>query len=319
MEEWALGKDAGFGPSRPFRIDDPLSQQLVERVEPGTIPIRYVNGYHVKRLLPCAFCTAHTQHRRGVTAQLDDGRLALCGHCCAKKLFGEEFHAKLLTDLKQRETVDVIIGNIDKLREAINASIFHIDKIWGAQEADIDDAVSQLCEAMSPVYARKCVTPKGSLMVLEEVHERRQIKYNVKSETLGAEVFTRRRGMRDGADNLARVLGAIMKKNISYGDAQQIAKFRVKAIEDISEGIKFFEAAKVFFTKENFANFEKWLAYKKIGDRARWVEQRGCSAIQLRAAPELFGRQRAWSVLVPRVGNLPDRSDLVDPLRYQKT
>lgn len=79
-----------------------LQAGLVDAVAEGEIPIRYINKYHAAEDVRCAFYKQHQAHKRGFTALMGDGRIALCGRDCGIKYFGEEAATKFEADLDQQ-------------------------------------------------------------------------------------------------------------------------------------------------------------------------------------------------------------------------
>ena len=70
-------------PSR-FIVSRPDEQSnLTPEIPKGEIPTHYINRYHADHDVSCAFCDKHTLHRKGFTAEMADGRIALCGRDCA--------------------------------------------------------------------------------------------------------------------------------------------------------------------------------------------------------------------------------------------
>jgi hypothetical protein len=92
-----------------LRIDEPEKQAgLTLEFSGGEILVDYENSYKIAHKVRCAFCAKKTLHQWGVTAVLEDGRRALCGNCCAKRVFGAEIHTKLKADLTKREDTAIV-------------------------------------------------------------------------------------------------------------------------------------------------------------------------------------------------------------------
>ena len=104
-----------------LRIDRPEEQEaLTLSIPEGDIPSDYENSYKLDYKVRCAFCRNRTPHQWGVTAIMDDGRRALCGNCCAKRVFGDEIHAQLKSELERRENAVVNRELISPLLDGID-------------------------------------------------------------------------------------------------------------------------------------------------------------------------------------------------------
>ena len=104
-----------------LRIDRPEEQEgLALSIPEGEIPSDYENSYKLDYKVRCAFCRKRTPHQWGITAIMDDGRIALCGNCCARRMFGDEIHAKLKSELEQREDAAVSRELIAPLLEGVD-------------------------------------------------------------------------------------------------------------------------------------------------------------------------------------------------------
>lgn len=116
------------GYANALRVDDgtglvisrpDLQPDLTPVVERGVVPVSYLNSYVADDEQPCAFCAKRTPHKRGYTVSLADGRIALCGHCCADRFFGKEKAAALSSDYLQRHRLAMLRQAVANLQAAI--------------------------------------------------------------------------------------------------------------------------------------------------------------------------------------------------------
>lgn len=116
------------GYANALRVDDgtglvisrpDLQPDLTPVVERGVVPVSYLNSYVADDEQPCAFCAKRTPHKRGYTVSLADGRIALCGHCCADRFFGREKAAALSSDYLQRHRLAMLRQAVANLQAGI--------------------------------------------------------------------------------------------------------------------------------------------------------------------------------------------------------
>lgn len=91
----------GYRSGTPFFIERPSEQPgLLEVVPKGTRPVAFINHYHVDEQVRCAFCDTHRPHNKGVTVEMADGSIALCGNQCAEHFFGHDVAKHLFANLR---------------------------------------------------------------------------------------------------------------------------------------------------------------------------------------------------------------------------
>ena len=309
-----------------FDPNDPDKPNLTPRVERGARAVRYLFRYRVQQMVECAFCPGHTLHRHGFVVQMDDGRIARCGHCCARNFFGDEVAAALDADLRRREKRLEVETFLAPVLVGVEPAIAALDP-WLDLERQIDMAASGLIYSGAAAGFRAAVTPTGTIdRIREEIIESEEMGRNGKKRTVrhprrviigrvrGASVFlghgrcferacTRLEIIREkGASDTTKLTGNMLDYlKVKRGDAFGLIK----------EGVERMQAAKAFFTRENIEQLALWCREQGGKVEVRWIAPITGPAIALRA------RQFDGPVLimVPTIDAVPALDDLLGHLR----
>ncbi|OWY08712.1 hypothetical protein B6V74_12870 [Thioclava sp. F42-5] len=254
-----------FTPARPE-----LQAGLTEAIPEGEIPSRYINRYHADHDVPCAFCNKHTDHRRGFTVQMKDGRIALCGRDCAKFYFGPEvardFEKKLKEEEDRRATASVIARAMRGVPQALES----ITDNWIANERAMREVVSSLAELVGRASRVPEVTSGGHLE-LREMRRRfveREVGGVVRRVPVDEEVTlvrarhagallrqSEKEALQGARDCLSKLVGARAPENLSMLALKRIGEVRTSGLSRLRDGVEFLDLCSRFFTKENIASF----------------------------------------------------------------
>ena len=129
----------------PYQVTDPQSQAgLTEVIEAGQIPVRYINKYHTNHDVRCAFCDKHTPHRRGFTAIMKDGRIALCGIDCGRHYFGEEVARNFEKALQKTEEEADRDAILEAAMEDLPVLYEEVCKKWVPLEQSVRSIINAL-------------------------------------------------------------------------------------------------------------------------------------------------------------------------------
>lgn len=222
--------------SNKFRVDEPEKQSgLVAEVPVDQIPIDYENSYKISYSVPCAFCSKNTPHKWGVTAVLRNGDRALCGNCCARRLFGEEVHQRLLSGLKRREETAVKREILGSMIDGIDPVIECIKTDWVTKERLIVNGIGELGR-----YIPRSFLDNGGDTLSKVPYGEAQGFGTVAG--LNA-LRDRQRYLLGGASRLFEIRQMFGRK-LSDIDVKKADGLRRDAIENITKGISFFSAAK---------------------------------------------------------------------------
>lgn len=288
-----------------FTIADPEAQEGLVADAVGIEPVGYINRYDLDRdnEVRCAFCAVHQKHQRGVTAELPDGRIALCGRCCAERIF-PDMNRRHWSDLKTREKAAIARVRIGPLLEGIDVVVEAI-RPFVSFEKQMVDACQQILKEVDPLEVKRRAGDRNQIAV--EDSSGRHIGHLKDVDYLSASS----RKLYEGASKLVR-----LKSELSASPTDEAllkaGLLRQDAVRDIEQGADLFKRGIAFFYQPDMiggflANsfqdgvswgllLEEWGVYVVVADR--------------RERP-LF---RLAYPMVDKV-QAPSREELVEPLR----
>lgn len=252
-----------------------LQPGLTTVIPPGERPSHYLNRYHADHKVRCAFCDKHTPHNRGFTAQMEDGRVALCGKDCADEYFGKEDAKKFAEELEKQ------------IRRASKRKIIQrtLDGIPAALELVTDELIAMERQALEATYAlsrefrhsgvltklteqgtyehkearRRWVEQKdkyGATIKVPIDEERVILKVNGASILRGGDNRQPLRFERAKQD-LKMLAKAKPENNLSDMVVDRMTEKRSRILSDISNATRFLDLCARFFTKDNIRALSK--------------------------------------------------------------
>lgn len=268
--------------SSEFIVKAPdLQAGLSLEIESGVKPKEFINRYWADYDVRCAFCAAHTAHRRGFTVRMEDGRIALCGIDCARHFFGDEVASRFAEDLERqidqetrRKIIAQTVEGAPKALAVLDEDWIEVERAYAAAVQGLnlwleghDVAEDLIGEALTLSRRRK-------IWVSSVARDGRQVE---RQETV-EEVQARVRGarcllMRDrplgkargGMVSLANWAG---RPELIKGKVVQDLMDRRRAVIDlVHAGIDFARLAHSFFQQENIGHFVTWYRRTFSGDQ----------------------------------------------------
>lgn len=288
-----------------FVVSDPQSQAGLIEDARGIEPTGYINRYSVGEKVRCAFCDGHTPHNRGVTASLPDGRLALCGRCCAARLF-PEVDDRLWAHLMEREKAAIARNLLEPLLDGAD-SVIEAVKLHLALERRIVDAAKQLVSTLGQEAIKRRTNERGRI----GVHDESGLQIGI----ISGEFLMRehRRRLFEAASILARIKRTISAES-SDAEFRQAGLDRQEAIRSLEEGVAYIAEAIRFFRAEAVDPLATLLLevdrdalsveFEELGDQAEIVLHQRY-------------RDQASKLVLPILNDMhpPAVHDLVDPLK----
>ena len=290
-----------------FVIVDPTSQANLIEDARGLEPIGYVNRYEVREKVRCAFCDGHTLHNRGVTASLPNGRIALCGRCCAARLF-PEVNDRLWTQLVEREKAAIARNMVGPLLEGADGVVEAVKAHLGL-ERQIMEAAKAIVAVAGVEVLRRRTNERGRI----GVHDDRGALIGVVSGAFLLREHSRR--LFDGASILARIRRTV---NVESTDAEirQAGLDRQEAARLLQEGVDYAAEGILFFRRENVDPVATLLLeLQRDAHSVEFEEKEGAATIVLQT---YFGN--TTRLVFPLLDDVqpPPVHDLVDPLRRSR-
>lgn len=239
-----------------LRVDYPEQQDgLTVEVGAAEAPVDYENSYKIGYKVPCAFCPKKTPHQWGITAVMEDGRRALCGNCCAKRLFGSDVHKKLNAELSKRERSAIAKHMYGPLVDGITSVIEELKEHWLPVEKRVIDA-NLAIQHQLPSDWRSRMNDNGRITVKDWDGE-------VAGRVKGVDALTHRtRRLFEGTSHLHEI-----KTYLEADASEQRILFardkQMKAVRSFELGFEALQKAQVFYkTDENLNLLGSWAANK---------------------------------------------------------
>lgn len=247
-----------------LRVDCPDEQDGLTLIIGGDeAPVDYENSYKIGYKVACAFCSKKTPHQWGITAVMEDGRRALCGNCCAKRLFGSDIHKKLSAELSKRERSVIARHMFGPLMDGISSVIDELEANWLPFEKQVIDANIAIVQQL-PNEWRTRMNDSGNLAVKD--WEGKSI-----GRAQGVDALTyRERYLFNGASQLFQIKTYLEAD--SSEDRILFAQGKIReAIKSLETGFNALrKAQKLYKTDENIVMLGLWLE-SRTRDQRRFV------------------------------------------------
>ena len=314
--------DPPFDPCQPD-----LQLGLTAIIPTGQIPTRFINRYRATSKVRCAFCDRHTEHNRGVTAEMADGRIALCGIDCATRHFGREVVRGLEAELARREAMHARRRQLENVLSGAQQVDDTIDR-WLPLEHQIDGIVEDLREVLDGIQFRQKLTDSGTLrrVRIEPVqieqqrpdgttfhrpHERERIVGTVYGARLLVFGFGPLRKAQAALERIVR-MSASSVDTLTDDHVTTALSLKSDVIAKLAEGIKRFEIAQRFLAEDNIKELHKW-ARSEWGSspKIQWKKRASGPAILAKPPAE----EEMWEMIVPDLSAIPTEEELISPLR----
>ena len=309
-----------------FDPTNPENLNLTPRIERGAVPTRYLFRYDLAQMVECAFCPNHTDHKHGFVVEMDDGRIARCGNCCARRFFGDEVATRLDADLRRREHRIEMETFLAPVLAGIDGAVLSVDR-WISVERGIDMSVSGLIIATSRIDLRRQVSPGGTIdrtrrdfVEAEEtgmdgrMRKVRHPRETVIGRVRGASVLFGNGGPLARAITKLRTIqekGRCDTTKLSDQLLAHLMKVRSDAVKAIEEGAARIAAAQIFFTRDNIEQLGLWCQERDAEVQIRFINPITGPAVHIRA--------RAFdgpvSVPTPTIDEVPVVEDLIGSLQ----
>lgn len=309
---------------RQFTINDPEAQVgLTAEIERGLIPSGYINRYVVDHDVLCAFCPPHMPHRHGFTAQMDDGRIALCGRDCGRKYFGHEVargFEKALERAEERARRQKLIAEATAGIPAVQDLLW---KTWVPAAIQIEMALRAL-----PGFRYEHLLSdmeNGTDFVIADV----KVDWIEKSDGSRKPVETKAETGR--VRQLAILWEQPGKLSRSYRLCRQVMlgiddqdkrvseesrfRYRNALLRTLEESIAWLAMAQIFFTPQNMVQFNTLNRLKKR-DGAKY-QIKSTTAGKVLWVRDADGVVQTFDL--PKLNHLPTEEDLITPLRGGST
>lgn len=315
-----------------------LQPGLTDVIPPGELPSHYINRYQAEEEVRCAFCDKHTPHKRGFTAQMEDGRIALCGRDCAAKYFGTEAAEKFEAELERQIQRAAQIRVVQRTLGGVPATLALITPELIRAEVSTVDALSSLYLDLRSARLPKIHTDAGDLEVKDSVRrwEEREDEFGrvrrvpidewrVTHRIIGASVLNvgqRHFSKFEAARReLTALAGVGRVDGLSEVVVARMVQKRRKIIDDIRNGCRFLNICRKFFTRDNVKALsrlgsERGAQFEKIS--LQTAKDGGCELViegkLLSFASDygVYGRTQRFSL--PNFENLPNADDLLASL-----
>ncbi len=267
--------------SKPLEQDGLVSRKIIK----GEIAAM-VNEYETDHDIKCNIGSCGQPHKRGWTAQLQDGGLALIGHMCQKRVISDEefivLHRDFLSTLKNQ-----------RIREILDRDTFAPDELLAKVETDWTDAARAVWQGIRTL--RQLGPRHDDLMSAVQRNDAMLNKVEIVKDTVKiAEVMARRHESdKRGEPNITievatlvhRIQGAgFLASTLLVQDLVRNAKFMLKeAIETLESDYpsekeleaaveQCLEAGATLRTAANqFAAYEEFRAQANLAGIAQWL------------------------------------------------
>jgi hypothetical protein len=319
-----------------------LQGDLTDVIPLGQIPWRYINRYLAEEEVRCAFCEKHTPHKRGFTAEMEDGRIALCGRDCAAKYFGKDVADRFEKDLERQIQVAARRRLVKRTIDGVAETLAKITPDMVAKERAVIKALNSLHLDLRAARLPTILTDAGDLEIteskrrwIERVDENGIVKRVPVDETrvthrIAAAGVLRIKEVYKPHFESARaelLTLAEVKATDDWSEAviDRMVKKRSKIISDIQNAVRFMNLCQRFFTKDN------------IKELSRLAVERGASVEKLAlhktppdgwnlivtSMPKYLNLEfpASWTEThpIPDLSELPDESDLLKALKEGAT
>ncbi|MHA6347546.1 hypothetical protein [Roseivivax sp. CAU 1761] len=312
------------GAKPAFTIADPEAQTgLTDVIERGAIPSRYINRYHTDHDVRCAFCDNHTAHRRGFTAEMKDGRIALCGIDCGRKYFGMEVAKNFERALQKTEDEAKRDAILAAAMEDLPALHRQVREKWLPLEREVDEIMRALPRFGDSLLQRQ-ITDGGDF-VITDVHVEWMELPDGGRKPIETQI---ERGRIHGARILFMEAGRFWKVQ-SYCEAvirgrdylgrqirdEQRLKYRMSITQGVEDGLLYLDTARKFLAPENLREFDKALRhYRGDGSQVQW-KKKGQTPGVIRIRGSDYERV---TIPLPALADLPKLDELAPPVRYKE-
>jgi hypothetical protein len=308
-----------------FRVTDPeLQEGLSPVIEKGAAPEGYINKYHIDHDVPCAFCDKHTPHRRGFTARMKDGRIALCGIDCGREFFGKDvakgFERALKTAEENAHRDDLISATIAVLPSILPELERLVDTEYQLQNAmihlpDLRTQVSKLNMDEGSDYVFKEVSTEwvdladGGRKPIEAVIETgrvRELRVRWSRPDHFSVALSSARQVISSRDEFGHVMNQDMRFNR-----------RRRLLRNLEDGIEWLGRVKIFMTPENMGQLNR-LARLHSWSPPGMTDRSKVSIKPARGGGQLIVRNRFGeksTFPLPKLAVLPTKESLIMPLR----
>lgn len=300
-------------------IDPSAQPGLILEMEPGAIPVRYVNRYHTDHDVPCALCPPKTPHRRGFTAEMDDGRRALCGRDCGRRYFGLDAARTFEAALDRTEHEERRDVALERARQVLPSILPEIEDRWAPMEAEAYRAIHRLPRPW-PGVQRRDLTDGGDLIVYRiesyiqtlpsgvkvPMERRREIGRIIQAQSIFMEAGRFQRAMTHGRSILE---GRDYRHREMSPD--QLLGCRNGFIQSVRDGASYLDAARAFLTKDNMRELDKAIR-ESPGHREKvsWKLRGGVGLVEVRD-----GRGEKVRMELPDLSSRPNTEEMVRELR----
>lgn len=313
------------GTKTSFTIADPEAQAgLTDVIERGAIPARYINRYHTAHDVRCAFCDNHTPHRRGYTAEMKDGRIALCGIDCGRKYFGMEVARNFERALQKTEDEAKRDAILEAAIEDLPLLYMQVRQKWLPLELEVDKILRAL-PRFSDGLMRKQITDGGDFVISDVKVEwirtpdggRKPIETKIERGRIrGARLLVMDAGR---FSKVRRYCEYVLKGRDQFGhpisDARRL-KYRMSITQSVEDGLIYLRTAQMLFSQENIREFDKALRhYRSDGSQIQW-KKRGDTQGAIRIRDSNYEKV---TIPLPDLADLPSLDELAPPVRYSES
>lgn len=205
------------------------------------------------------------------------------------------------------------------------ASVVEELRPWLRLERELDDSITRMRVTFARFGILSRISDAGALdrvsvRILEKSFQRqdgtvgsRKVEdKRILGRTHGVAVLRMPKNkLLSAAGRLSCITRAAEKSAITDAEAEQLARFRSEAIEDMESGVRRFELAKAFFTPKNVEEFERWLQAED--PTAPGVMFDGADSGRGLLVEEGTGGLPV-AILVPNLDEIPTRETLIEPL-----
>lgn len=233
-----------------------LQPDLCLKIEPGAVPSHYINRYHADHDVACAFCAKQTPHRRGYTAAMPDGRVALIGRDCAREFFGKDKAISWEKALKaqedrraRRRVITRTISVAPALLEKITVELVQHE----SEYLNVSEAIAKRTTGRMPQVRRR---DNGDWELMSELPD--------SGITIaGAAILNggdrRRRHLAKAREGLLALAEVDPSIDLSDLVVNRLLDIRKTALADIDAGLRQLKLCSRFYTHSNLKAFTSLL------------------------------------------------------------
>ncbi|GHC22725.1 hypothetical protein GCM10007291_22610 [Gemmobacter nanjingensis] len=316
-----------------------LQVGLTEVIPTGEIPTHYINRYMAEDEVRCAFCDKHTPHKRGFTAQMADGRIALCGRDCAAKYFGQEVADRFEQDLEKQIERAARRRIVHRTIEGVPATLALLSRDVVEMEERALRAVGALHDEFRATPLPTRLAENGDLEItetkrrwIEREDENGQIRRvpiddtRVVLRVAAASVLrngpTTKRRFKAARSELEMLAGVKTLDGWSDQVIDRMAQKRAAIVTDIQNGVRFINLCRRFFTPDNIGALSDYFqSGKNHVERVRLQSSKGGSELVVTGKPYSFidydmsAGERSRRYRLPNFNDLPSEEMLLAALR----